>query len=251
MDRVRSGVYQSERGSCRLTEKATWSQGQQAKSPGLPLGIRTTEEREKFMFETLFATLAAKIAAAGIAVAVAATGSLAGTGNLPEPAQAAVSQALERVGINIPSGDNAGEEAVAALEAAEELAEEALEDVTDVTGGETDVTDVTDGETEESEETGEPNENAAFGQAVAADARDGGVDGQAISEMARARAAERKAAGQANRPSDAGSFPEGEVQDGGSRADAGLETARNTPAGSRVPASVPAGGGRPAGTRGR
>lgn len=198
------------------------------------------------MLETLFATLAAKIAAAGIAVAVAATGGLAGTGNLPDPAQAAVSQAMEKVGINIPSGEEAGEEAVAALEAAEELAEDALEDVTDVTDGEA---EVTDGETEE---TGEPNENAAFGQAVAADARDGGVDGQAISEMARAMAAERKAAGQANRPSDAGTVPEEEVvEDDGSPAGAGLETARNTPAGSRVPASVPVGGGKPAGTPGR
>jgi hypothetical protein len=202
------------------------------------------------MLETLFATLAAKIAAAGIAVAVAATGGLAGTGNLPDPAQAAVSQAMEKVGINIPSGEEAGEEAVAALEAAEELAEDALEDVTDVTDGEA---EVTDGETEETEETGEPNENAAFGQAVAADARDGGVDGQAISEMARAMAAERKAAGQANRPSDAGTVSEEEevVEDEGSPADAGLETARNTPAGSRIPASVPVGGGRPAGTPGR
>lgn len=189
------------------------------------------------MLETLFATLAAKFAAAAIAVAVAATGGLAGTGNLPDPAQTAISQALENVGINIPSGDDAEREA---LQAAAELAEDALEDVTDVT-------DVTDGE------TGEPNENSAFGQAVAADARDGGVDGQTISEMARAMAAERKAAGQANRPSDAGTTSDDEevVENEGSEADAGLDTARNTPAGNNVPASVPVGGGKPAGTPGR
>ncbi|MEX0789956.1 MAG: hypothetical protein WD178_04190 [Actinomycetota bacterium] len=194
------------------------------------------------MLETLFATLAAKFAAAGIAVAVAATGGLAGTGNLPDQAQTAVSQAVSNIGIHIPSGDDVDEEAVEALEAANELADEALEEAAEVT-------EVVE---EETEETGEPNENAAFGQAVAADARDGGVDGQAISESARAMAAERRAAGQANRPSDAGTTDgDEEVVEDGSQAQAGLDAARNTPAGSNVPASVPVGGGRPSGTPGR
>lgn len=200
------------------------------------------------MLETLFATLAAKTAAAGIAVAMAATGGLAGTGNLPEPAQAAVSQALDNIGIHVPSGEDA-EEVLETIEAIDEPAVDVPEEAGDVT----DVIDEEDAEDVETGETGEPNENAAFGQAVAADARDGGVDGREISEMARARAAERKAAGQANRPIDADITPDDTAvtPDGGSPAQAGLDTARNTPAGSRVPASVPVGGGRPAGTPGR
>jgi hypothetical protein len=194
------------------------------------------------MLETLFATLAAKIAAGGIAVAMAATGGLSGTGNLPDPAQTAVSDAVSKIGIHIPSGEEAEEVAVEALDVVEDLAGDVLEEAGDVTE-EID---------EDTGETGEPNENAAFGQSVAADARDGGVDGQAISEAARAMAAERKAAGQANRPSDAGATTEDEeVVEDGSQAQAGLDIARNTPAGDKVPASVPVGGGRPAGTPGR
>jgi hypothetical protein len=208
---------------------------------GLPKG------KEKFMLESLFATLAAKIAAGVIAAVVAATGGLAGTGNLPDPAQTAVSQALSNIGVDIPSGADADEAAAEALELAEEAAAEALEKAQEAA----DVDETSDAE---DEGTGEPNENAAFGQSVAADAKDGGVDGQEISARARARAEERKAAGQANRP-DAGttsvdadaSVDAGPPADAGAQGQIGLDIARNTPAGS----NVPAGAGRPAGTPGR
>ncbi|CAN5890907.1 hypothetical protein BH23ACT12_BH23ACT12_23220 [soil metagenome] len=191
------------------------------------------------MFETLFATLTAKIAAAGIAVAIAATGGLAGTGNLPDQAQTAVSQALNSIGVDVSLGDSAEE----ALELAQQAAEEALEKAQAAA-------EVAD----EDGETGEPNENSAFGQSVAADARDGGVDGQEISQRARKMAEERKAAGQANRPENAGvsadaeaSVDAGPAADAGSQSQAGLETANNTPAEGRIPAFVPGGPNRPAG----
>ncbi len=50
------------------------------------------------MLESLFAALASKMAVGGIAVAMAATAGLAGTGNLPDRAQTAVSNALDNVG---------------------------------------------------------------------------------------------------------------------------------------------------------
>lgn len=196
------------------------------------------------MLESIFAPLAAKLAAGGIAVAMAATGGLAGTGNLPDQAQTAVSQAMEKVGIHVPSGDDAEDSAIEALEAAEEAAAEALELADGATEG------VVDGE------TGEPNENAAFGQSVAADARDGGVDGSEISERARAMAEERRAAGQANRPADAGtgddaSTDAGPPADAGSQSQTGLDIAKGTPAGDHIPDFVPSGRGKPAGTPGR
>ena len=191
------------------------------------------------MLETLFATLAAKVAAAGIAVAMAATGGLAGTGNLPDQAQTAVSEALSNVGIDVPLGDSAEE----ALELAEQAAEEALEKAQVAAEIEVD-----EENGDEDGDTGEPNENAAFGQSVAADARDGGVDGQEISERARAMAEERKAAGQANRSDNAGasagadaSVEAGPPADAGSQAEVGLEAANNTPAAGRIPGFVPGG----------
>ncbi len=56
------------------------------------------------MLTHLFASVAAKIALAGVAVA-ATTGGLAATGSLPEPAQAALANAAEKVGFELPAGD--------------------------------------------------------------------------------------------------------------------------------------------------
>ena len=189
--------------------------GPHAQASGLP------KRRRRFMLESIFATLSMKLAAGGIAVAMAATGGLAGTGNLPDKAQTAVSQALDNVGIEVPLGDSAQE----ALEAAEEAAAEALEKAEEAAKL-----------AEENAATGEPNENAAFGQSVAEDAKDGGVDGQVISDAARAQAEERKAAGQAHRPENAGP-----PADAGSQSQVGLDTASDTPAGGNIPASVPGG----------
>lgn len=210
--------------------------GPHAQASGLP------KRRRRFMLESLFATLSAKIAAGGIAVAMAATAGLAGTGNLPDQAQTAVSQAVDNIGINIPLGDSAQD----ALEAAEEAAAEALEKAEAAAELAEENADVVDGD-----ENGEPNENAAFGQSVAEDAKDGGVDGQEISDRARARAEERRDAGQANRPENAGP-PAG----AGSQSQAGLDAANDTPAGGNIPAFVPGGpeagdeAGKPAGTPG-
>jgi hypothetical protein len=210
--------------------------GPHAQASGLP------KPRRRFMLESLFATLSAKIAAGGIAVAMAATGGLAATGSLPDEAQTAVSQALDNIGIDIPLGETAeealkrAEEAAAdALERAEAAARAAKENADDV------VNEV------DGDQGGEPNENAAFGQSVAEDARDGGVDGQEISERARAQAQERRAAGQANRPedvppADAGAPDNaGPPADAGSQSQSGLEKAGDTPAGGHIPSSVPGG----------
>lgn len=198
------------------------------------------------MLESIFATLAAKIAAGGLVVAMGVTGGLAGTGNLPDQAQSAVSDALSNIGINIPTGDTVDEVVEGALEKAQ-VAADSLEDVVEEENG-------------EEGDTGEPNENAAFGQSVAADARDGGVDGQEISERAKAMAAERRAAGQANRPENAGPPATGSEDGEGTSAEAGaqigLDAATDTPAAGFIPGNVPGGPGtadqyRPAGTPGR
>ncbi len=68
------------------------------------------KRRRKFVLSSLFATLTAKLAAAGIAVAMASTGGLAAAGNLPAPAQDAVSMAAEKIGLHIPDADEAKDE---------------------------------------------------------------------------------------------------------------------------------------------
>lgn len=178
------------------------------------------------MFETLFATLAAKIAAGSVAVAMAATAGLTGTGNLPDGAQTAVSEVLSNVGINVPLGDSA-EEALAAAEGVDD------EDLVDV---------------DEDGDQGEPNENATFGQGVAEEARDGGVNGQGISERAREMAAERKAAGLDNRPVGAGAEAEVSADanasvDAGTQSQTGTDKASDTPAESYIPNNIPGGPG--------
>lgn len=205
--------------------------------------------RRRFMLESLFATLAAKIAAGGLAVVMAAV-PVAATGNFPDQMQTGISQAVEKVGIHIPAGesDEADEAADDSQNALDEAAEEATDAVSDGDGAAGDAEGAADGDTE-GNEGNEPNENAGFGQSVAADARDGGVDGQQVSEAARAQAEERKAAGQAHRPENAGRpttsptspAPANTVSPG----QKGLDKAADTPAASHIPANVP--GGRPAG----
>jgi hypothetical protein len=195
--------------------------GPHAQASGLP------KPRRRFMLESLFATLAGKIAAGGIAIAMAATGAAA-TGHLPDQAQTGLSNAVEKIGIHIPLGDTA-EEALEDAEDAAKLAEDAIKATVE------EVTDQVDVDVD-GDEAKEPNENAAFGQSVAEDARDGGVDGQEISEAARAQAEERRAAGQAHRPENAGP-----PADAGSQSQTGLDRASDTPAADHLPTSVPGG----------
>jgi len=213
--------------------------GPHAQASGLP------KRRRRFMLESLFATLAAKLAVGGIAIAMAATGAAA-TGNLPDQAQTGLSKAVENIGIHIPLGDTAEE----ALERAEAAAEEALKAAEAAAkAAEAAVTVEVDVDVD-GDEANEPNENAAFGQRVSADATgesDGvpGVDGQEISAEARALAEERRAAGQAHRPEDAGPAAGG---DAGSPGQTGLDQAGDTPAAGHIPAFVT--GGRPEGVGG-
>ena len=65
--------------------------------------------RVKLVLTSLFASLIAKVALVGVALA-ATTGGLAATGSLPEPAQEALAKASEKVGFELPAGDDAEEE---------------------------------------------------------------------------------------------------------------------------------------------
>ena len=62
------------------------------------------------MLSSLFASLSAKLAAGGVAVAMAATGGLAANGNLPDQVQDKISVAAEKIGIDIPKAVDEGEE---------------------------------------------------------------------------------------------------------------------------------------------
>ncbi len=133
--------------------------------------------------------------------------------------------------VEVPPGDSAED----ALEAAEEAAAEALEKAEAAA-------ELAEENGEKDAGTGEPNQNAAFGQSVAEDAKDGGVDGQTISDRARAQAEQRRAAGQAHRPETAGPPAEaGPPADAGSQSQTGLDTASDTRAGGHIPATVPGG----------
>ena len=61
--------------------------------------------RAKLVLTSLAATLLGKIALVGVALA-ATTGGLAATGSLPDPAQDALNRAGERVGFDLPAGDD-------------------------------------------------------------------------------------------------------------------------------------------------
>ena len=62
--------------------------------------------RRRTVFGSLFASLTAKIAGVAVASTVAA-GGFAATGTLPDPAQTAVANVVEKVGITIPNPDKA------------------------------------------------------------------------------------------------------------------------------------------------
>jgi len=64
--------------------------------------------RVRLVFSSLFASLIAKVALVGVALA-ATTGGLAATGSLPDPAQEALARASERVGFELPTGDDSEE----------------------------------------------------------------------------------------------------------------------------------------------
>lgn len=197
------------------------------------------------MLESLFATLTAKLALGGVAVAMAATGGLAATGNLPDKAQTAVAQAMDNVGIELPLGETA-QQAAEAVERAGQAAAEALERAK--APGNT----PPDGLPEVT--PGAPDANADLGQGVATDARDQGAG--SVADLARQQAEERREAGQANRPGEfeppaPGQFPPagavpapGAVPEG----EPGPGVAGETPGGGQIPSSLP--GGKPAGAGG-
>ena len=219
-----------------LTDKGELAARPASKATGSDRQMSGLSKWRKVMLESVVGAFVMKILGGAVALA-AATGGLAALDVLPDPAQARVADAVEAISpFDLPG--NADEEAVKALEKAAEAAKQVTE--------------------EDADESGEPNENAEFGQSVAADAKDGGVDGQEISEEARQRAAERRAAGQANRPDGVGTQgPEnaGPPADAGSQSQTGLEKASDTPAGGHIPGSVPGGPGtaeqyKPEGTPG-
>jgi hypothetical protein len=63
------------------------------------------KRRRRFVLNSLFASLASKLAAGGVAVALATTGGLAANGNLPDDLQDKVSKVADKVGLEIPAGD--------------------------------------------------------------------------------------------------------------------------------------------------
>jgi hypothetical protein len=65
----------------------------------------TLLRRTRFVFASLVASLVGKIALVGVAVA-ATTGGLAATGSLPDAAQDALARAGEKVGFELPAGDD-------------------------------------------------------------------------------------------------------------------------------------------------
>ncbi|CAN5785766.1 hypothetical protein BH23ACT12_BH23ACT12_10910 [soil metagenome] len=214
--------------------------GPARQASGLP------KRRRRFVLESLLATFASKLALGSVAVALAATGGLAGTGNLPDRAQTAISQAVDNVGINIPLGNTAQEAADQARRIAGQAAAAALEKAEAGRAAEQSASVAGDA----------PNANADFGQGVASDAKDAGVN-QTINDVARDQAEERRAEGQAHRPDTAGPPVIGGLPDAGSPAGSGSESqsglgyAGDTPGGSQIPTSAPGGqtsgvgGGRP------
>ena len=64
------------------------------------------KRRRRFVLSSLFASLASKLAASGVALALVTTGGLAANGNLPDGLQDTISQAADKVGVDIPEGDD-------------------------------------------------------------------------------------------------------------------------------------------------
>lgn len=186
--------------------------------PGFQVSGLPTRRR-RFVLETLFASLAAKIAIGGVAVAMASTGAVAATGNLPDRMQTTVSQALDNVGINIPLGETAASE------------QEALDRKLD--------TDVdADQDAGGSRDAAEPDQNARFGGNVSEDAQDGGVYGPETGDRARQMGEERRETGQSQPPAD---VPMGDADEGATQRSGAGGQIGDTPAAEPAPGDIPAG----------
>ena len=223
-----------------LTDKGDLAVRPASKATGPGLQASELPMRRRRFMETLLAGFATKIAAAVIAFVMAATGGLAATGNLPAGMQSSLSDALAEYGIHIPDGDKTD---------VKRASEDAIEEAEDTVKDGEKVTDEIDGDdtggdegTNDPGSKANPNPKASFGQRVAADARDGGVDGQQISEEAHLRNEARRAAREED-PTDGST--EGDSEDTGSHAQTGLDRAKETAAGGHIPGSLP--GGKPAG----
>lgn len=171
--------------------------GPARQASGLP------KQRRRLVLESVFAMFAIKLALGGAAVAVAATGGLAATGNLPDSAQTAVAQVVDGIGIEIPLGETARNALEQAQKKSGEAAERAAERAASEAGP--DVPAPIPGQ----QTPAVPNENSGFGQGVAAGAQ-AGEAGRSISEAAREQATERGAPEQGNRPVAPG--PPGDTQ---------------------------------------
>ena len=106
---ARAALESGPGGAIRETHLAAMNQAS-ADLHGDPVATRAAAaslsplRRWKLVLTHLLASMVAKVALAGVAVA-ATTGGLAATGSLPEPAQAALANAAEKVGFELPAGD--------------------------------------------------------------------------------------------------------------------------------------------------
>ncbi|MHB9004503.1 MAG: hypothetical protein ACYC6C_10655 [Coriobacteriia bacterium] len=126
--------------------------------------------RRRAMISTFLSTLFGKIALATVATAVAATGAAAATGNLPDPAQQAVSNAFAKAGITVPATERTrvGEEqGQGELERSRETSGPVLAD--EASDKAKAVTDSVFGN--------DPAGGREFGEAVSGPASDGAADG--------------------------------------------------------------------------
>lgn len=227
--------------------------GPARQASGLP------KQRRRLVFESVFATLAAKLVLGGAAVAMAATGGLAATGNLPDGAQTAVAQTVEGIGINIPLGETAQN----ALDEARQMAEQAAQAEKEAAAAAAAAEAAEQGPASPAT----PNENSDFGQGVAAGAQTGDA-GRSIGEAAREQADHRRTQGQENRPVQPG--PPGNLQPPipapappaggnipaetgpptgpGSQQQGGVWEAGTAPTDNALPTAIP--GGKPAGVGG-
>jgi hypothetical protein len=108
------------------TRPASKATGPDTQASGLP------KRRRSFVLSSLFASLTAKLAAGGVAVAMAATGGLAANGRFPDTVQDKIAVAAEKVGIDIPkSTDEGDEESNPVIDADEEAGEAAVKEGSD------------------------------------------------------------------------------------------------------------------------
>ncbi len=134
------------------------------------------KRRRKLVLSSLFASLSAKLAAGGIAVAMAATSGLAYAGKLPAPVQNTFANAADVVGIELP---------VATDEVEEEEAEEEVEEGTDE--GTDPIEDEGEGLPEDSATSGKRSNEDVHAAINATEP--GPARGKAVSEAARQKPA--------------------------------------------------------------